>query len=366
MKIIIGADLVPTKSNYNEFINADIGKLLNEDLKKLLNNADYRIFNLEVPLTDEKKPIAKCGPNLIAPTDTINGIKKIGVDLVTLANNHIMDQDEQGLRKTIDVLKKNDISYLGAGENLKEASKPYIIENDKKIGIYACAEHEFSIAQDDKAGANPIDVFESFNHIKQLKEKCDYVIVLYHGGKEHYRYPSPNLQKVCRKIAEAGADLIITQHSHCIGCKEEYNASTIIYGQGNFLFDNSESEFWRTSLLVSVDSDDFKIGYIPLEKCGNAVKMAEKDEILNGFFERSEQIKKSGFLENEYKRFAAEMKETYMNNIYGVNIIWRILNKLCGHRLKKRISRKRLLALENFIECEAHRELILKGIKDEK
>lgn len=60
--------------------------------------------------------------------------------------------------------------------------------------------------------------------------------MLYHGGKEYYRYSSPNLQKTCRKMTEKGADLVLCQHSHCIGSYEEYNDSTILYGQGNFIF----------------------------------------------------------------------------------------------------------------------------------
>ena len=103
MKIIIGADLVPTESNYELFNNADVKVLIGSDLNNILSEADYRIFNLEVPLTNVETPIAKCGPNLISPPSTIAGIKAIGVDFLTLANNHILDQGEQGLYSTIDI-----------------------------------------------------------------------------------------------------------------------------------------------------------------------------------------------------------------------------------------------------------------------
>lgn len=107
MRIIIGADLVPTESNYELFNNADVDALIGSDLNNVLSEADYRIFNLEVPLTNVEAPIAKCGPNLISPPSTIEGIKSIGVDFLTLANNHILDQGEQGLYSTIDILSKN-------------------------------------------------------------------------------------------------------------------------------------------------------------------------------------------------------------------------------------------------------------------
>lgn len=198
MNILIGADLVPTRSNIDLFASGDIQTLLGEELNNTLQNADYRIFNLEVPLTDREKPIPKCGPNLIAPTKCVEGYKSMHVDLLTLANNHILDQDQQGLVSSCSVLDDAGIAYTGVGQTPEEAAKPYIFECDgKKIGVYACSEHEFSIVSEYTAGENPIDLLETPDHIAALKAECDYVIVLYHGGKEHYRYPSPNLQKVC-------------------------------------------------------------------------------------------------------------------------------------------------------------------------
>ena len=92
-------DLVPTKSNIELFNNADIEKLLGEGLLSIWYNADIRIFNLEVPLSDKEDPIEKCGPNLIAPTSTI-GHKALQPSLITLANNHILDQGVLGLKST--------------------------------------------------------------------------------------------------------------------------------------------------------------------------------------------------------------------------------------------------------------------------
>ena len=156
----------------------------------------------------------------------------------------------------MNVLRKNGIAFAGAGSNLSDASKSYVVEIDgKKIGIYCCTEHEFSIATLTSAGANPFNPLESLDHIQDLKAQTDHVIVLYHGGKEHYRYPSPHLQKVCRKCIEKGADLVVCQHTHCIGCEEKYLNGTIVYGQGNFLFDYTESEYWQTGLLISLNSN---------------------------------------------------------------------------------------------------------------
>lgn len=373
-KIIIGADLVPTNSNYDEFINGDVQNLIGEKIETLLQCVDLSVFNLEVPLTDVISPIQKCGPNLYAPSSTINGIKKINPYFFTLANNHILDQKDQGLKSTMEILNREGIKFAGAGNNLKEASKPYIFEkNGLKIGIYCCAETEFSIASEESAGANPFDPLYSLDHIKMLKSNVDYVIVLYHGGKEHYRYPSPILQKVCHRIIESGADLVVCQHSHCIGCEETWRKGKIIYGQGNFLFDDSESDFWKTSLLIEIvfkNKNDYEINYFPIVKCNNGVRMADdinKEAIMKDFKMRSDNICIHGFIESEYSKLAKQNIDLYIKA--GIprsnSIINRIFNKLFANKwFLKRLNKAQKLALCNYLECEAHRELFIRGLKD--
>ena len=372
MNILIGADLVPTPTNTALFSAGDAVSLVGESLFDLLNSADHRIFNLEVPLTNICSPIDKNGPKLIAPADAVAGYQALGADCLTLANNHIMDQGDQGLYSTLKALDLHGISYVGGGANLEDAAKPYVFECDgKTIGIYACAEHEFSIAEERSPGANPFDPLESPDHIAALKNRCDFVIVLYHGGKEHYRYPSPSLQKTCHKLVQKGADLVICQHSHCIGCEEKYQHGTIVYGQGNFLFDRSENEFWQTSLLVQI-GDDFKISYIPLAKNGCGVRLSDDPCILESFYTRSKEILQEGFIHAQYAALASSMLPRYLTGFSGhQSALSRIINKLSGYRFMKwKISRKygkkNLLAVRNAIECEAHRELVLYGLTKHK
>ena len=133
--IIIGADFVPTAKNQDLFREGNTEELLGAELCAVLENADYRICNMEVPLTDEKTPIRKCGPALSAPTSAIHGYKALRFDLVTLANNHIMDQGAQGLASTRRLLAENGIAYVGAGDSLREAAEPvYFSFAGKKIG----------------------------------------------------------------------------------------------------------------------------------------------------------------------------------------------------------------------------------------
>lgn len=368
-KILIGADIVPTKSNMQYFTNGNAEYLVGKDLLNILDDADYSIMNLETPLTDIKSEIVKCGPCLCANTTTVTGLKRINPHFYTLANNHILDQDVQGLESTIQCLKLNNIAFAGVGNTKSEAAKPYIaLINGISVGIYCCAEHEFSIVSDEKAGANPYDALYSFDHVRDLKGKVDIVIVLFHGGKEHYRYPSPELRRIFRKFVESGADYVIAQHTHCVGCIERYMSGTLVYGQGNFLFDNSDSDYWATSILLRIiinDNKEHSLEVLPLMKKKECVRLASgniKDAILKSLIERSESIQKKGFIDKEYVKYSEEMRKEYYLRLLGSlgrNFIVRMINKLTRYRFLDLIyKRTSLIVIENCFDCEAHRELI--------
>lgn len=368
-KILIGADIVPTKSNTQYFTEGNAEYLVGKELLKILDDSDYSIMNLETPLTDKISEIVKSGPCLSANTLTINGLKRINPYFYTLANNHIMDQDVQGLESTINCLKLNNIAFAGVGDTPAEAAKPHIVLiNDISIGIYCCAEHEFSIVSEKKSGANPYDPLYSFDHVRDLKERVDLVIVLFHGGKEHYRYPSPELRRIFRKFVECGADYVIAQHTHCIGCIEQYLSGTLVYGQGNFLFDNSNSDYWATSILLQIMINENKehfLEILPLMKKNECVCLASetvKENILNSLIERSKNIQKKNFIDNEYIKYAEEMrKEYYLRLLGGLgrNPIVRVIDKLTNYRFLDLIYKNTSLpVIENCFECEAHRELV--------
>lgn len=372
MYFVIGADIVPTSSNVQLFQTGNSRSIVGEELEEFLKDAEYRVFNIEVPLTNQETPICKYGPNLLAPTAAVAGYKELGIDLLTLANNHILDQGEQGLISTIDVLESVGICHVGAGKNLAEASEPFVFTfAGKKIGVYACTEHEFSFATKEMPGANPFDPLYSLDCVEQLRKKVDYVIVLYHGGKEHFRYPSPNLQKVCRRFVEKGANLIVCQHSHCIGCEEIYKGATIVYGQGNFLFDYNDNVFWNTSLLISVD-EQFDIAYIPLKKQDNGVRIAsdeQKQTIISSFQERSLEITRDGFIDNKYAEFSREFTDFYLSAFSGrKSMLHKVINKITKgkwHRLylNKTYNEHVKIQITNYINCESHRELVLKMLE---
>ena len=378
LEIYIGGDICPTENNEKFFISGEIEKFLDKKIIDKLSSSDFNVFNFETTLHDGWSPIKKCGPNLRCNIGCINGLMQLNPTLIGLANNHSLDHGDEALLNTISIIRENDVDVVGAGINLQEAAKAYIFEkNGYKIGIYACAEHEFTIAASNKPGANPFDPLYSLDHIHALKEKCDFVFVLYHGGKEFYRYPSPEVQRICRRMVEKGADLVITQHTHCIGCREDYLSGVIIYGQGNFIFDQGDilslgDMDLTTSMLlinVSIEANRLLVKEIPMILESGCIKIPSNgmcEKLRQEYIQRGNEIKQNGFVEEEYSKFANNMLKSYLNwFVVGNNLLFRIINRLLNRKMVQYLmNEKRYLAFRNYIECEAHRELLLQGINN--
>lgn len=375
LTIIIGGDTVPTRSNESFLINGQEAEVFN-GVKNMFLASDLAIVNLECPLTDAESEIIKAGPCLKAKPDTINGLVKTGINVFSLANNHIMDFGPKGLEDTIQLMKANEVIFTGAGENLKEARKILLIEKRGiKIAIISVAEHEFSIAEEDAPGANPYDPFDTMEDIRNASLSADTVIVLYHGGIEHYELPSPNLQRVCRKMVENGAAYVICQHSHCIGSYEKYLGGHIVYGQGNLLFDNSNHEMWHTGLLIklTIEASGGRIEFLPILKKRAAIDLAggdEKERIIRSFNERSQNISDKQYVEKEWGKFSNKKKYHYLQTFLGFGSLIRGADNRLGNLLTKFLVSRFLLnryvftLLYDFVICESHLEMTKRILRE--
>lgn len=368
-RIIIGGDCVPTHSNERFFIEGNVSKLFGSELIEIFKNSELNIVNLEVSLCRQQTPILKRGQINTAHPDTCNALKELGVDLCLLANNHVIDNGEEGLISTIEALKKYGIKYIGAGLNIKQAKKPYqTIINGKKIIILNVSDHEFNAANNNKYGVYVYDPLDIFDQIEEYSKNSDLLIVIFHGGIEHYRFPTPNLQKICRKMIDKGAWLVTCQHSHCIGTYEDYNNGKIIYGQGNFLFDEDELEMHQTAILLQLDIQDIvNISFIPVKKDKECVKLAddrEKVEILSAIEKRHELIKNE---KNIYKLFQELCQKKQVEN-YNVllcyNKLFKLINKITlGAFYTNLFNKFNKLRILNHLESNALQEVLIEIMK---
>ena len=349
MKILIGADLVPTAYTEKLYVDGDV-KTLFGSVADLAKNADRFIVNLECALTDSEGRIKKFGPNLKATPAAVNAIKALGVTDVALSNNHTFDFGIEGLRDTVDTLNAAGLPYMGIGENDTDSRKAYYIEGEgKRIGIINVCEHEYSYAIPGRMGANPFDPFLTMKDIRDARNHCDVLIVLYHGGKEYCSYPSPRLVNMAHEMVWCGADVVITQHSHCVGTYECFEGSHILYGQGNFNFiyprKEESEEGWFSALLVELEiTKTLDIRFYPLAMSDTGCDIAKGDEakaIMGAFMKRNEEMK-NGTWRDGWHAFCTSDK---IRNNYVSKI----------EREFDDDEKRHLFA--HFLDCEAHTDV---------
>ena len=347
MKLLIGADLVPTEHTEKLFIDKDVHTLFG-DVCDHIKAADRFIINLECALTLHDVGIKKIGPCLKADPRCAAALKTVGVTDVMLSNNHIFDYGVKGLNDTVAALEGVGLPYSGIGENDTDSRKKYVIEScGKRIGIINVCEHEYSYALPDRMGANPFDPYLTMKDIRNLKGNTDHVVVLYHGGKEHCSYPSPRLRNLAQEMIDCGASVVIAQHSHCIGCYEKYNGGHIVYGQGNLHFCwNGMPNTWYSGLLIELDVDkNVNIEFKPFIIGDNGISMAhgkDKDEILSAFEKRNEELKNGQWLQG-WRDFCHSVAGVYEDALYSVA------------RIEKAEDRTQLFS--HYLDCEAHTDV---------
>lgn len=373
VSVLIGGDVCPIGRNEALFQQGDAPAILN-DLAAEFERSDLAVINLECPLIRKPSPSEKRGPTFGVPDTCVRGLKAIGIDVAGLANNHIMDHGPGGLRTTIDALEASGIGHVGAGENLDAASQMVIrVVRGIRVGILALAEHEFGIASPETPGANPLSPIDFVRHMRVHRDRVDYLIVLLHGGKEYYPYPSPELQKVCRFMVEEGTDAILCQHSHCPGCYEHYRGGHIVYGQGNFLFDrqlrkrkNANRGFLvRLSITAEKTAEMVLLPYIQSPEFRGARRMPPDAALAfrSELEQRSARAMDDLFVAEHWRKFCRARRHFYFSVLRGHDIPMQALNRITRFT-DLLYSKRALLALLNVVRCEAHRETLLSILSD--
>lgn len=386
--ILIGADLCPIEANQPFFVRGDAQTLFN-DLLPELAAADLVIANLECPLIDRPSPIAKTGPTFGEPAECLNGIKAAGIDVLCLANNHILDHGADGLAHTMAACAKAGVATVGAGPNLAEARRILVRElGSIRVGILAMAEQEFSVARNGLPGANPLDLIQFVRDVRERRDRFDYLIVLLHGSAE-FHAPTPRIQQTCRFMVEMGADAVIVQHPHVLGGYEEYQGGHIVYGQGALIMDEAiyrDRKSFHEGFLVKLTLDpstvlrppssDYPtasarlasragrsemqlIPFIQSDAAPGARRMSsrQEQEFRDRLTRRSEAIRDEAFVEADWLAFCRQHQHGYLHGVLGHN---RYVRKLdVGGWLSRWIhGRRALLGTRNCVLCETHREAL--------
>lgn len=207
-----------------------------------LSKADLAFCNLECPIGQRGRFI-----NMFqAPREAILGMASAGFDIVSLANNHILDYHFEGMFETIELLAKHDIAGVGAGRDIAAARKPVILEvNGIRVGFLAYTEMWFVHAREPiswqatetEPGVAPAKLEYVVEDVSSLREQTDIVVVSFHWGREYDHQPTDEQIRLGRAAIDAGAHLVLGHHPHVLQGIEFYRQGVIAYSLGNFVFD---------------------------------------------------------------------------------------------------------------------------------
>ncbi len=220
------------------------------ELRDLLSGADIAFANLETPLSDG----ARWSGAFRTSTSFAEGLAWAGFDVLSLANNHALDAEGEGLLDTIEALRRAGIGTIGAGSTLDDARRPFRVEkNGLRVAFlgYAAFTNVGSagFALPDRSGVAPLDPFLIEEDIRRAGEDADYVVLSFHWGIENSRDIHPAARELARRMIDQGADIVLGHHPHVPRAIEVYEGGVIAYSLGNLVFGHSH-EYWGDNILV--------------------------------------------------------------------------------------------------------------------
>lgn len=240
-----------------------IGRLVNDQLHahsdhnlwgtmlSELQRHDIIIANLETALTTSNQTVPKVF-NFKSSPSHVSVLKKAHIDLVTLANNHVLDFGMQGLEDTLHALQKANIAYVGAGMNTDQARKPFIFTlKGTRFALLGATDNESTWkAEGDKPGTNYISIGDTqfLDDIRAVRPFVDILIVTLHWGPNMREHPSQAFIDYAHAMVDAGADIIAGHSAHILQGIELYRNALIIYDMGDFIDDYAIDSQLRNDL----------------------------------------------------------------------------------------------------------------------
>lgn len=211
---------------------------LHSEVRKVLGAADLVVANHEGPI-GARGPAAggKCCLNTGVESARI--LNEWGVNVVSLANNHVFDHGPKGFEETRRALEQAGIRYLGAGMNLGEAAAPLTLEiNGAKLGLAAYSDKaiQTTVATADSPGCAPLDASLMTQQLRELTDLVDVVVVLPHWGYCDYIHPNPEQTGLAEQLLAAGATAVVGHHSHVLHGLVDRGGRLVAYSLGNFAF----------------------------------------------------------------------------------------------------------------------------------
>lgn len=272
VRLLFSGDIYLSDHVLNAYDRAgDISGVLDDGYRSLIGEADYFAANQEFPFSSRGQQAPDKQYTFRLPESRVSLMNEIGVDLVTLANNHALDFGTDALLDTVSTLDQAGILHVGAGADSEAARQPAIVDvNGVRVGFIG-ASRVIPVASW-TAGASSPGMLTAYDPallvqtIQETRPLCDYLVVLIHWGVERAEMPVDHQTSLSRQCIDAGADLVVGSHPHVLQGIEYYRGKPIVYSLGNFIFGSSIP---RTALL--------EVSLTPREASSDASGGASRD-----------------------------------------------------------------------------------------
>lgn len=281
IRLLFAGDLYLTELLQDKYLRTGIQAAATEELLTLLRDGDLFILNQEFPFGTTGEAMEEKEYTFRVPPDLVSVPLDLGVDLVTLANNHMLDFGRGPLTETLAALDEAGIAHVGAGEDLEEAKALKTFEiKGKTLGFLGASrvipEASWNASKYNSGLFTTYDATQLVEEIQKAKETCDFVAVLVHWGIERNPYPEEYQKTLARQYIDAGADAVIGSHPHVLQGIEYYKGKPIFYSLGNFIFGNGAYE----SIVVELEllESETRVRVLPCASEGNQMRLLEEKQ----------------------------------------------------------------------------------------
>lgn len=243
--LLFGGDVLLSDHVLNAYQKAGgIGGILDDGYREKIAEADFFMVNQEFPFSSRGTAAEDKQFTFRLPPEKISLFQEMGIDAVTLANNHALDYGTDALLDSCDTLDNAGILHTGAGANLEEAKKSVVVElKGHRIGILGTTrvipESGWAAGKNHVGMLATYDATVTLEEIRRMRGECDYVVVFVHWGIERDERPQDYQRTLGQQYIDAGADLVIGSHPHVLQGVEYYKGKPIVYSLGNFVFGSS-------------------------------------------------------------------------------------------------------------------------------
>lgn len=290
--VLFAGDLFLTDILQEKYDKNGISAAATQELLSVTRGADVFMLNQEFPFGTTGEAMEDKQYTFRVDPKYVSILPELGADIVTLANNHMLDFGRGPLTETLTALDGAGILHVGAGQNLQAASALKTMDvGGRTIGFLGATrvipEHSWTASKSNSGLFTTYDPTKLVTEIQEAKKTCDYVVVYVHWGVERNTEPEDYQKSLARQYIDAGADAIIGAHPHVLQGIEYYQGKPIFYSLGNFIFANRTYETMMAELTVTDSSVNVRV--IPCVSAGNQMGLMNSSE-RTGFFSRMQDL----------------------------------------------------------------------------